>query len=247
MQYKRLGGRGVVFSFSELDQTNILTIYGDSFTYICDTFLGPKPMEEIKKIIIKDGRKQPIIVFNSHSDWDHVWGNCAFDQSIIISHEQCRNNLENNFYKEYSDNCKYAMGEINPKFPNLIFKERLTFPDDELEFFYTPGHTNDSSSCFDTKNGVLYVGDNVEYPIPYIQSSDLTSYIITLKQYIDLAPKFIVTGHGNDATMDLVVSNLDYITELLAGEAMDDYTWSKEQKERHRLNLDFLQKKQNRP
>lgn len=240
MKYKRLGERGIVFSFSELDQTNILVIYGDNFTYICDTFLGPTPMEKIKEKIKDDGRKQPIIIFNSHSDWDHVWGNCAFDQSIIISHEQCRKNLEKNFFNELNEYSEFAMGDIVLKYPNILFTERLSFPDDSLEFFYTPGHTGDSASCFDTKNGILYVGDNVEYPIPYIQSSDLANYIITLKQYIELKPKYIVTGHGSNADINLVVSNLDYITKVHNGGVLDQTGWSGEQKERHGINLEFL-------
>lgn len=243
MQFKRLGARATVFSFPELGQTNLLAIYGNRFTYICDTFLGPEPMEEIKQVIKDDGRNQPIIIFNSHSDWDHVWGNCAFDQSIIISHEQCRANLENNFSNELSANSQYAMGKIKPQFPNLLFKERLIFPDDDLEFFYTPGHTNDSASCIDKKSGVLFIGDNVEYPIPYLQSTDLKGYIISLKKYIELEPNYIVTGHGGDATMDLVFSNLDYITKLYNVELMDEAKWNNEQKGRHKMNLEFLHNK----
>lgn len=242
MRYKRIGARGVVFSFAELDQTNILTIFGERFTYICDTFLGPEPMEEIKQVIKDDGRKQPIILFNSHSDWDHVWGNCAFSQSTIISHEQCLVNLKNNFFNELSANSEYAMGDIKPEFPNILFKERLSFPDDAIEFFYTPGHTNDSASCLDKEGGILYVGDNVEYPIPYIQSPNLESYITTLKKYIELEPKYIVTGHGNHASMELIVSNINYITKLSNNEAIDQTDWGTEHRERHNLNIEFLLK-----
>lgn len=240
MRFKRLGTRGIEFSFDELDQTNVLAIYGDSFTYICDTFLGPTPMEEIKQVIKDDGRKQPIVIFNSHADWDHVWGNCAFEQSIIISHEKCRINLENNFFDELNEYRIFAMGDIVPKYPNIVFTERLSFPDDGLEFFYTPGHRDDSASCYDTKNDILYVGDNVEYPIPFAQYSNLEKYITTLKKYIKLKPKYIVTGHGSNADINLVVSNLDYITKLHNGEVFDQTGWSGEQKERHEINLEFL-------
>ncbi len=214
MEIKNINERNIKISFPELGQTNILIIYGQKFTYICDTFLGPEAMDGVKDMLIEDNRTQPIIVFNSHGDWDHVWGNCTFSNSIIVAHYKCREYLENNFFKDLEKNIQYAKGEIVLCYPNLLYEERLFFPDDEVEFFYTPGHTEDSSSCYDRKTKTLYVGDNVEAPLPILQSKDLKSYINTLEKYIEMQPKAIITGHGKEGSMSLIKSNLDYLEKL---------------------------------
>lgn len=215
MKIKRLNSRNIVFSFPELDQTNILAIYGDRYTYLCDTFLGPDSMEEVKEIFRKDGRNQQIIIFNSHYDWDHVWGNCAFSNSIIVAHEKCYKNLERYFWDDYHKNVQHAKGNVVPYFPNLLIKERLIFKEDELTFFYSPGHTNDSSSCFDKKTSTLYVGDNVESPHPFVANSNIKLLIYTLSEYIKIKPKNIVIGHGKESSIDLIKENINYLKARL--------------------------------
>lgn len=230
-------GRGKIFSFPELDQMNIVAIYGKEYTFLCDTYLGPKPMEEVKQIFLQDGRVQPIILFNSHSDWDHVWGNCAFSGSLIIGHEQCRTKLEQNFRIEFEKNKQYIQGDVKPLFPNLLFKEQLHFAEEQLLFFHTPGHTDDSSSCFDQETGLLYTGDNVEAPFPFVQSRNLDQYIRTLEGYLELNPKYIVTGHGGMGSIELIITNLDYLKQLKTGNKIEWQTWNQEMEERHQINL----------
>lgn len=215
MKVNRLNSRNTVFSFPELDQTNVLAIYGEKYTYLCDTFLGPDAMEEIKDIIKKDGRSQQIIVFNSHYDWDHVWGNCAFKDSIIVAHEKCRENLDKYFWEDFKKNSKFAKGEVVPCFPNLLFQEKLVFTDDDITFYYTPGHTEDSSTCFDKKTNTLFVGDNVENPHPYVQKNNIEQLINTLQTYIKLNPSYIITGHGKEGSLDLINTNIDYLKKKL--------------------------------
>ncbi|OEF99755.1 hypothetical protein BHF71_07595 [Vulcanibacillus modesticaldus] len=240
MKIKSLGPRSIVISFPELDQINLLAIYGEKFTYLCDTYLGPDPMEQLKKVFRRDGRNQPIIVFNSHWDWDHIWGNCAFADSMIIAHKKCRENLEKGFWSELNKNKQYARGEVKPVFPNILFEKRLTFMEDGVEFFYSPGHTADSASCYDKKENILYVGDNVEFPIPYIQDKDLKHYINTLKMYLNLNPRYIITGHGENASIELIKSNLEYVKKLYQGINIDQSNWSSDMKERHLANMDKL-------
>ncbi len=240
MKLKRIG-RTLIFSFPELEQVNIVVIYGDEYTYICDTFLGPTPMEEIKRVISSDDRNQPIIVFNSHSDWDHVWGNCAFEKSIILSHEQCRINLEKQFWGEFEKNKAHAQGDVKALFPNVTFKNKIVFANDEVEFLFTPGHSNDSASCYDRRTELLYVADNVEAPIPYIQSKDLNSYINTLEAYKKINPSYMVIGHGNyEHSHQLVDLNIDYLWEMNNQMRFKTEDWEKLKLDRHRININFL-------
>lgn len=240
MEMRRLGDRAVQYSFPDLEGVNLLAIYGRHRTYLCDTFLGPEPMELVRAAVGADGRHQPVVVFNSHSHWDHVWGNCAFDGSLIVAHQLCRRRLLEDFEREFADYGGQAQGVVVPCFPNLLFTDRLRFEDDAVEFFFSPGHTEDSASCLDLRDNVLFVGDNVEEPFPYVQSPDLMAYQSTLEHYLALAPVAYVAGHGREFPRSLIQANLDYIQRLAAGDETASDWWSDGLRERHRQNLRVL-------
>lgn len=239
MDSTRLGSRCVLLSFPEL-AVNLLAIYGEHRTYLCDTFLGPEPMELVKEAFRADGRDQPVVVFNSHSHWDHVWGNCAFPGSLVLAHELCRTRLERDFAKELKAYGGQAKGAVTPRFPDLVFSDKVAFSDDGVEFYHTPGHTPDSASCLDLKDNVLFVGDNVEEPIPYVQDPDLATYIATLEGYLRLNPAACVAGHGRRFPRDLIEANLTYLRRLAAGAEVDTSGWSDTLKQQHQGNLEVL-------
>jgi glyoxylase-like metal-dependent hydrolase (beta-lactamase superfamily II) len=242
MRVDPIGERGQIVSFPELGCTNLYLIYGPRHTFLCDTYLGPDPMEEIKALLATQGRTQPVIVFNSHKDWDHVWGNCAFPNTTILATEQCAANLRSQFGAELTEFGVWAKGDIVPAFPTLLFTGQLFFPEDEVLFFSSPGHTNGSASCFDLQDSVLFLGDNVEYPLPYLYSRDLISYIETLTAYLRRNPRAIITGHGERETMtlDLVRANLTYIKAVAAGEDPSTISWNESSREIHRQNIQWL-------
>jgi len=239
MDGTRLGSRCVLFSFPELT-VNLFAIYGEHRTYLCDTFLGSEPMELVKEAFRADGRGQPIVVFNSHSHWDHVWGNCAFPGSLVLAHALCRTRLERDFAKEFEAYGQQAKGVVAPRFPDLVFSDKVAFPDDGVEFYHTPGHTPDSASCLDLKDSILFLGDNVEEPIPYVQDPDLAIYIGTLEGYLRLNPAAYVAGHGRHFPRELIEANLAYLRQLAAGEEVDTSGWSHALKQQHQGNLEVL-------
>ena len=238
MKITPIGSRGRIVSFPELDTTNVYLILAPQTTYLCDTFLGPEPMERIKTMLAAQGRTQPIVIFNSHKDWDHVWGNCAFPGGAIIATEQCAANMHTHFADEWSRFGEAAQGEVKPVYPNLLFTGRLLFPADGVLFFSTPGHTDGSGSCLDLKDKVLFVADNVEYPLPYIFSHDLESYTRTLQDCVALNPAGIVNGHGTVETMtlDLLRSTLAYVEALAAGAEPDKQGWDEQAHAVHQQN-----------
>ncbi len=242
MHIESIGKRGRIVSFPELGRTNLYLIFGPKHTFFCDTFLGPDPMEAIKKILAAQGRAQPVIVLNSHKDWDHVWGNCAFPNSTILATEGCAANLHRYFAEELTEYGALAQGDVQPAFPNLLFTGQLLFPDDEVLFFSSPGHTDGSASCLDLEDSTLYVGDNVEHPLPYLYSNDLDSYIETLTTYLQLNPRFIITGHGECSrmTLDLIHANLAYVKAIAAGIKPNADSWDEPHRAIHRQNLQWL-------
>jgi cyclase len=234
-----VGQRGRIISFPELGITNIYLVLAPRRTFVCDTFLGPEPMAQVKALLAAEGRTQPIVVFNSHKDWDHVWGNCAFPDAQFVSTEECAANLRQHFAGELEEYGGMAQGEVVPLYPTLLFTDRLIFADDRVLFLATPGHTSGSGSCLDMEDSVLYVGDNVESPVPHLLWSDLAAYSRTLDLYLALGPAAMVTGHGpvEAMTADTVRMNLAYVRAMADGVGVDVSGWSEYGKTVHRENV----------
>jgi len=215
----KVGNRGVVFTFE--DDISVYLIHADKYWFLCDTHLGPQSMEYIKDYISMQSNKKEVIVFNSHSDWDHIWGNCVFQDGIIIGHETCRKRLNEIGLFDLARLTEYHRGVIKIVLPNLTFSDRMTFVEDEIEFIYTPGHTIDSTVCFDRKDSVLFVGDLVEYPIPYLDFNDLETYIKTLDFIKKIPAKVKVSSHSGIIDNALIDSNTAYIKEILNNNSID--------------------------
>lgn len=231
MKITNVGSRCVVFSFEDIEDsspTNILVILGIRHVFLCDTYLGPDVMAQVHDEVYRNYSKESWIVFNSHSDWDHHWGNCFFKNSPILANEFTRKAIEVNGARELAENNRYASGNVEIFLPNEIFSDVLRFPNEEIEFFYSPGHTPDSASCYDALDKVLFTGDNVEAPIPSLTSSDINTYIHTLDAYLAREINHVIVGHGIIlATRALIEDNLAYLVALEHNtvELDDDPRW----------------------
>jgi glyoxylase-like metal-dependent hydrolase (beta-lactamase superfamily II) len=215
----RVGSRGVIFTFE--DDISVYLIKADNNWFLCDTHLGPKSMEHIKNYISEESDQKPVIVFNSHSDWDHIWGNCAFSGGIIIGHDACRTRMKEIGQYELTKLTSYHKGTIKLVLPNLTFNDRMTFDEDGLEFIHAPGHTIDSAICFDYRDSVLFVGDLVEDPIPYLDFSDLRGYIKTLTFIKEFPAKVKISAHSGIVDNALIERNIAYIMDVCSGYLVD--------------------------
>jgi glyoxylase-like metal-dependent hydrolase (beta-lactamase superfamily II) len=142
---------------------------------------------------------KPVIVINTHHHWDHVWGNAVFGNSLVIAHSLCRRRLEERWEDMIQKNRDYISGEAQKCLPSLVFDDGLYFPDDGIRLLYTPGHTADSISVLDEKDGVLNAGDNVgddmEHIVPNLEC-DASDYLKTLRLYAGLDADTVVSGHN---------------------------------------------------
>ena len=138
---------------------------------------------------------------------------------LFVPHILTREKILRNGKKEITKHQKYWDKESFIKPPDCTFQEKILFPEDSVEFFYSPGHTLDSSSCLDADDGILFVGDNLEDPIPYLESSYLEEYDYTLRQYKLVSWEAIITGHGPVTGQNLLNKNHRYIQDLLADDA----------------------------
>jgi len=185
--------------------------------YLIDTYNGPDIIKTALELSNIDPGKE-IVVINTHFHWDHVWGNCAFPDHKIISHKLCREYLDQCWDDQLEKNRAYVTGAVTKVLPNWTFTDKIWLEDAQLELFHSPGHTQDSISVFDHQEKTLYVGDNLERPIIYVESNDLATYIKTLENYSSYQPERIISGHTLDLSEADIQDAIAYLQALQAGE-----------------------------
>lgn len=224
MIIKEIGSRGTIFTFD--DETSVYLVNSDKRLFLCDTHLGPISMEVIKQYIMDHNwTSKELIVFNTHSDWDHIWGNCAFENALIIGHETCRQRmLERGQYDLEIIPEEYHMGKVQIKLPNLTFTDKIIFDDDGVEMIYSPGHTICSSIFYDKTDSVLFTGDLVENPMPFTLYEDLEKFADSLSLIKDINANILVSAHSSIVDIKQVDKNLVYIKNIIANipQSFDD-------------------------
>lgn len=221
LRIEEIGSRGTLFTFGEGDSpfefnTSVYLIDTGKRLFLCDTHTGPKSMDAVKKYISSKGWvDKELIIFNSHSDWDHIWGNCAFEGAAIIAHAKAKERIRERGRYDLERMARFHNGKIDLIMPDLTFEDRLEFEEDGIEFIYAPGHTIDSAICFDRKDSVLFAGDLIEHPLPYLNHYDLKGFMHSLETIKNYSAGVILSAHSGIVSEELLKGNIDYIRDLL--------------------------------
>lgn len=219
MEIKKIGSRGTLFTFADGGfSTCMYLIIGKKYNFLIDTYRGPDAIEEVKDYIEFNSPDKPLLIIYTHSHYDHTWGACAFEKKTVIAHEKCDKFVREEEPAFLEQHSELASGKVELVFPDMVFKNSLVFPSEGLEFFYTPGHTIDSISCFDSVDKVLIAGDNIESPIPYLLSEDLVTHRDTLNKYLERDYDYLIASHDGIISEKLLLDNINYITAVIAGD-----------------------------
>lgn len=233
----RLSDRTWMLTFD--DDISVMVIIGTNFTVLCDTHLGPDSIKEIHQFLEPVSHSAKFFIFNSHSDWDHIWGNCAFPGMLIAGHISSRVRMKERGTFDLSRHNTKTRGLVQIRLPNLTFDSGLILDEDDVEFSYAPGHTIDSSVCLDRKDNILYLGDLAEDPIPYIDYERVDIYIRTLESILKFPANILVSAHSGIITRDLIRSNIDYLDKVSKGHPIDTSSFGPYEKV-HQANLNTL-------
>ncbi|MCL2406786.1 MAG: MBL fold metallo-hydrolase [Defluviitaleaceae bacterium] len=163
MQIQQIKTRNTIFTANESADGTVCTgiIRGKEHNFIIDTGTGG----EFAKAMIDHLGDDPLptIVINTHSHWDHVYGNWMFKGKEIIAHKFCAELLDNdwaNKINELKERGSYLLGDIYKHLPNRLIDAPLHFAADGVLIFMNPGHSKDSISVYDEVDKILYLGDN---------------------------------------------------------------------------------------
>lgn len=186
-------------------------IEGKSKALLFDTGNGIGDIEAIAKRLTN----KPIAVLNSHSHYDHVGGNYAFDKvyglntpftlarqagqpneniAIEVSEQAlCKEpptgiTQHNHIGKPYKITHKVSDGSI------------INLGNRSLKIMHIPGHTPDAIALIDHKAGLMWTGDSF-YQGPiwlYAPETDLKTYAMSLDKMIKEIPnlKALLPAHN---------------------------------------------------
>ena len=196
-------------------------IYTENFTVVYDTLLGPLSGAYLAQRAAERGK--PVLVVNSHSDWDHYWGNQCFT-APILGLQMTADRILGEFgkaelAKKSEEHASYAAIKLVAPSVRLQGETTLDGGDLTLQLLHTPGHRPDHLALYIPEIKTLLPGDAVETPFALLDEvhpqSDLDQMESTLARFLALDVDWLLCNHAPpQAGKQLVQKNLEFYREL---------------------------------
>ena len=195
---------------------NIYLVEGKDSALLIDTGYGYGDL----KAYVKTLTKLPMIVVNTHGHGDHNGNNSQF--SNIYAHSADFNMLNASFNREKRKKA-VAPGEVVAPPTLMPVKEGYIFNlgDRKLEVIEVPGHTRGSICLLDTKNRILFAGDNTN-TLVWLFLKDCTPLEVYLKSLQKVAKRSnefdtVMPGHNEPLPKAFINDQIICVKNILAG------------------------------
>lgn len=201
----------------------------ENFTVVYDTLLGPLSGSFLARRAAQRGK--PVLVINSHSDWDHYWGNQCFSAPILglqMTAERILGDFgKAELSKKREEHPSYAAVELVAPNVRLQGETTLCGGDLTLQLLHTPGHRPDHLALYIPEIKTLLPGDAVETPFALLDEvdpeSDLGQMEATLARFLTLDIHWLLCNHAPpQAGKDLVKGNLEFYQKLRTQASLSD-------------------------
>lgn len=201
----------------------------ERYVVVVDTLISPRMAEHMMGFLehyLQEGRQ--LLVVNTHSDWDHTWGNQIFigEQPVYPAPVLGLRESVRFFHTPEAEAYVQQMQEQNPDMfdglvltpPTVLFDERLNIDggDLSLELIATPGHTIDHVSVFIPEIRTVLVGDAAETPYPVARQSKFMPRLRrSLNMLAALEPAVALYCHAPGVTTaEVIHDNIAYFDAL---------------------------------
>lgn len=243
------------------DLVRAYLIKTDRFLLVYDTLLGPKSGGFLRECALEFAAGRPLMVVNSHADWDHYFGNMVFPEPILGTELTVKRILGEAGQRELSKKRQEhpgSYGDVKLVAPTVGLPShvRLYGGDLTLELTLTKGHRPDHLALYIPEISTLLPGDCVEDPIPLLDedsddsSRTLFELMSTLHQFQRVNPEWVLANHAPpQAGISRVLKNLSYLEDLrdragqasslevLERETPPEPTWDEFYQSAHRNHL----------
>ena len=220
-------GEGVYARLHE-GLTNSGFILGDESVLVIDSLRVPSFAKELIRDIKTVTDKPVQYVVDTHSHWDHSWGNEEFLDATIIGHENCyREMIDVEGTNRWRDKVVSAndpwsqeasMVKITP--PNLTFEKsmRLYFGGRQIDLrYFGRAHTSGDIFVHLPEDRILFTGDVAQNGgVPYLGDGYLEDWPDTDARLLELPMEQFMAGHGPIGNESDLQDARGFIVDLLA-------------------------------
>lgn len=205
------------------DEVDAVFVRTERFNVLIDTLGTPELCRMGLDLLEEKTAARPLMVINSHMDWDHFWGNAAVvGRAPIIAHAAALDRLRDPSARQVlkdkaSQESRFRNVELIG--PDITFSGSMVLNggDLTLELIHTPGHTPDHIAVWIPELRICLAVDAVEYPIPEVWSKsaeDLRLIRSSLEGIRDLDARLVIPAHGQTSSPSTVKANLAYFEAL---------------------------------
>ena len=207
--------------------TNAGIIVGDDSVLIIDSLRVPSFARDLIKDV-KDITDKPIqFVIDTHSHWDHSWGNEEFPDATIIGHKNCYAEMIDVEWNEQwrkkvtsSDDPWSEEGNIvNITPPNMTFETsmQLYFGGRELDLkYFGRAHTSGDIYIHLPKEKIVFTGDVAQDGgVPYLGDCYPVDWPDTDNKLAALPIERFMSGHGPIGDHKALEGARDFIHNLV--------------------------------
>ena len=209
MKLTKITNRTIMLTVPESNDStvNLALILGARHNFIIDTGVGPGSVKPLLEQIA--GNDKPTIIINTHGDWDHIYGNYAFENGIIVAHKLSRERMDKEWDEKKAkviERGQFMDGEVRKCLPNLVFEGSMDFPEDGISLFETPFHTVDDISVYDNVDKILHIGDNFGFAdgVAYPWGKEPDAYRRTIDAYKQYDFGICMSGHSEPQMGDVI-------------------------------------------
>jgi glyoxylase-like metal-dependent hydrolase (beta-lactamase superfamily II) len=207
---------GVVAPCGDVE-VRALLVAGDRFTLLVDTLSGPADLELVREMVATLGR--PLLVANSHADWDHWWGNAAFPDAPVIAHrltlqrqrKEGRRTLASKQRQEPATFGDVALRPATVAFEGIL---EVDLGGLHVQLSLLPGHTHDCTVGYIPERRLFFAADAAEDPIPLVTEGPVEPWAEMLLDWAERTTT-TVPAHGRVSGPELLRRNARYLQGLL--------------------------------
>jgi glyoxylase-like metal-dependent hydrolase (beta-lactamase superfamily II) len=210
------------------DLVNVFVLITERYVIIVDTLLNPTTASVLAEFAQPHLPGRQLLVINSHSDWDHAWGNQLFAgpnapyPAPIIAHFVSTAQFElpetSALLEQVKTEEPDIFGDVLLTKPTLTFSHDLLIDggDLTLHLFPTPGHTPDHIAIYIPEISTLLAGDAAEFPFPFAADADtLPALRASLRALAEIHAERVLYCHAPPTTgPQLIHDNIAYFDAL---------------------------------
>jgi len=207
--------------------TNAGIIVGDESVLVIDSLRVPSFARDLIKDV-KDITNKPIkFVIDTHSHWDHSWGNEEFPDATIIGHKNCYAEMVDVEWNEQwrkkvtssNDPWSEEGNIVNITPPNMTFETsmQMYFGGRKLDLkYFGKAHTSGDIYIHLPNEKIVFTGDVAQDGgVPYLGDCYPVDWPETDNKLAALPIERFVSGHGPIGNHQALQGARDFIHNLV--------------------------------